>query len=282
MAFETKLKPQYSNQKSFYGKARVENEDGKKVLYSYNTKVAEIVDGKARVFGLYSNTSNRHIKEFLKQNGFKVDNSKQIMKDYGGENKGDLFKTSQDADEDRVRTAKDDSYSMEKIDESSISSTAEGAKVFKINNHMEIVAESEKTRNGFRHVAKLFVDGREVDSSKANYLNRTWESYDFESVVNNLIEKTSYVAPEQKKELESKFQQISHEKIESSFRTIGNVASLGEIFADNEKDKNTWKLRMIKAGLGESFQLPDDWESLSEKEKGKRLDLVIKTLKKEE
>jgi len=35
---------------------------------------------------------------------------------------------------------------------------------------------------------------------------------------------------------------------------------------------------MVKAGLGKGFSEPDDWNSLSEKEKGKRLDMVIKNL----
>ena len=34
------------------------------------------------VFGLYSVTTLRHIKEFLKQNGFKAETKAQIAKDY--------------------------------------------------------------------------------------------------------------------------------------------------------------------------------------------------------
>lgn len=83
MAYETNLKTKCSNQKDFYGKARTYEEDGKKVLVSYNTEVAYIKDGKAVVNGLYSQTTTKHIKEFLCQNGFKVENSKQIMADYG-------------------------------------------------------------------------------------------------------------------------------------------------------------------------------------------------------
>jgi hypothetical protein len=37
----------------------------------------------AEVFGTYSQTTLRHIKEFLLQHGFRADNSKQIMADYG-------------------------------------------------------------------------------------------------------------------------------------------------------------------------------------------------------
>ena len=77
------LEPAYSNQKSFYKKAKVRNENGKDILTSFSTDVAEIVNGKPYVKGLYSNTTTRHIKDFLKQRGFKAENSQQIMQDYG-------------------------------------------------------------------------------------------------------------------------------------------------------------------------------------------------------
>lgn len=81
MTFE--LQTKYDSRKDFYGKAITRFENGKLILKSYNTDVAEIENGQARVFGLYSQTTTRHIKEFLKQNGFKAENSKQIMQDYG-------------------------------------------------------------------------------------------------------------------------------------------------------------------------------------------------------
>lgn len=109
------LSTNYDSRASFYGKARVEtrlhgdttcpvyfhdkvlpNEAGNcslcdtpfdaevLTLISYNTEVATIAEGIARVRGTYSQTTLRHIKEFLLQNGFKAENSKQIMADYGG------------------------------------------------------------------------------------------------------------------------------------------------------------------------------------------------------
>lgn len=80
MSFD--LRPEYDTRKSFYGKARVEMDNGNKVLYSYNTKVAEIRDGRLIVYGTYSPTTLRHIKEFAKQHGFKAETSKQIKNDY--------------------------------------------------------------------------------------------------------------------------------------------------------------------------------------------------------
>ena len=93
----TFLKPIYDGRKSFYNKAIVtENAviwadgqtlkaDGEKHLYSYNTEVCYI-DAENKVHLLsswsYSATTLRHIKEFLKQNGFTADSKKQIEKDY--------------------------------------------------------------------------------------------------------------------------------------------------------------------------------------------------------
>ncbi len=79
------LEPRYDARKSFYGKAQVDTGDkgDKNKLYSYDTLVAEIKDGKPVVYGTYSATTLRHIKDWLKQNGFRADTSKQIMADYG-------------------------------------------------------------------------------------------------------------------------------------------------------------------------------------------------------
>ena len=72
----------YASQKSFYKKAFVENEKGLKNLYSYGTLVATIQGQECRVYGTYSPTTLRHIKEFLKQEGFTADTKTQILKDY--------------------------------------------------------------------------------------------------------------------------------------------------------------------------------------------------------
>lgn len=76
------LKPKFDSRKSFYGKAHVVYENGEKNLYSYNTKVATIKNGKAKVIDTYSMTTTRHIKDFLKQNNFNVNTKKDIEKKY--------------------------------------------------------------------------------------------------------------------------------------------------------------------------------------------------------
>jgi hypothetical protein len=75
------LSAQYDARDSFYGKAHVLETPEGDYLQSYDTKVAFIPkDGKPVVYGTYSNTTLRHIKEFLRQNGFGALNIDGIRK----------------------------------------------------------------------------------------------------------------------------------------------------------------------------------------------------------
>lgn len=82
MAMITELTPVYDTRKSFYGKAHVITEGNRITLRSYSTNVAYIEGGKAVVHGTYSNTTLRHIKDFLRQNGFEASSKAQIEADY--------------------------------------------------------------------------------------------------------------------------------------------------------------------------------------------------------
>lgn len=77
---EYNLEPIYDTRKSFYGKAKIVIYNNIIDLISYNTIVARIEDGKIKVFGWYSQTTARHINEFLKQNGFKSMTKKEMEK----------------------------------------------------------------------------------------------------------------------------------------------------------------------------------------------------------
>lgn len=60
-------------------------------------------------------------------------------------------------------------------------------KIFKVNKSVDVVCDSQNTRHGFRHVATYMLNGQERDSVKINYLNRAWETYEFESVLTKLM-----------------------------------------------------------------------------------------------
>jgi hypothetical protein len=67
---EMYLQPIFSDKMSFYKKAKVVFDNGKTTLYSYDTKIIEL-KGRELVYMcedyLLSQTTLRHLKEFLKQ-----------------------------------------------------------------------------------------------------------------------------------------------------------------------------------------------------------------------
>jgi hypothetical protein len=93
----TELTPAYDSRKSFYGKAKVKHINNLHLLYSYNALVCAVYgcakcdkyflnnDVAERL--LFSNTTLRHIKEFLKQyTTIKTDITKQdIIRNEGKE-----------------------------------------------------------------------------------------------------------------------------------------------------------------------------------------------------
>lgn len=75
------LMARYDARQSFYGKAKViVLKNGDQALRSYDTIVALIKDGQPIIRDLYSPTTTRHQKEFLKQNGFYVETRKDLEK----------------------------------------------------------------------------------------------------------------------------------------------------------------------------------------------------------
>ncbi len=52
---------------------------------------------------------------------------------------------------------------------------------------MEIINEYKSTRSGFTHVSKLYRNNALVCKAKCFYLNRTWESYPFQSSMKKVL-----------------------------------------------------------------------------------------------
>ncbi len=63
------------------------------------------------------------------------------------------------------------------------------------------------------------------------------------------------------------------------FNALLMVTKLGDIICNTQKEKNDWKVRMMKASLGQGVNFPDDWDSLPEDEKTRRLADALNSLK---
>ena len=77
------------------------------------------------------------------------------------------------------------------------------SRIFKVNENIEIVCDSVGTRYGFRHDARLFINGYEKEKAKCCYYNRTWERFTFESVVLKLIEQTDLLTEAEKEQFKA-------------------------------------------------------------------------------
>ena len=83
MLFE--LTPKFDSRKSFYGKALIRFEGDLKLLFSFDTPVVYIGPDRLPVMlndWDYSQTTLRHVKEFLKQNDLKAESLEQMRRDY--------------------------------------------------------------------------------------------------------------------------------------------------------------------------------------------------------
>ena len=148
-------------------------------------------------------------------------------------------------------------------------------RIFKITKEIEVVCNSESTRYGFRHLATMCRDGIEIQDGKCTYQNRTWESFEFQSVLFDVVRKAfknKLISEEEEKACDHFIREDQTDW--SGFKTTSAVAKMGELFCDNQKDKNDWKKRMLSAGI-QGLSIPEDWDTLDEDTKTARLDAVI-------
>lgn len=157
---------------------------------------------------------------------------------------------------------------------------------FKVNEEFAMGAEVYRTRYSWGHKAHLYrvrtpeQSDEYIEGVKVTYYNRTWERYEFESALFQLVDKAFKKKLITKEEHQTLYDYIKNYEEPSRFNHIAAVAKLGEVFGSNQKESNDWKARMLKAGLPEgALQMPEDWDTLSEDEKQRRLDGAIEALK---
>lgn len=71
------------------------------------------------------------------------------------------------------------------------------SRIFDISENYKAVCEVKSTRNGFNHECTLYAlygqNGVGIDTVKVNYINRTWERFEFETCLKKLIDKNQYL-----------------------------------------------------------------------------------------
>ena len=75
---------------------------------------------------------------------------------------------------------------------------------------------------------------------------------------------------------EAKQEQQEESPLAGHIKSVSMVCAMGSIMCKDQKEKNDWNKRMISTLPGTSF--PDNWDSLSEDEKQRRLEGGLKQI----
>lgn len=98
------------------------------------------------------------------------------------------------------------------------------------NKHIEFVNQSVSTRNGFKHMTTMFINGCQCAEHTVHYLNRTWECYPFQTCMRGCV----------KNELENRIENLKSEfKFKNNYKVLN--AKRREEFEEYIKDDNEIK-----------------------------------------
>lgn len=218
------LSPVKSSQKSFYGKARVEvKDDGTKVLWSYNTPVCKIENGKATLLRrgylgwASSPTTLKHVRDFLAQNGFEVGSRNELAKMY-------------------------DTEFYESVNESIVAN---------LNDEEEVKDAKELlTKEPEEHEEKIVdVDANTIDELKDSYVGNAILQC---PVCRTLIyKKPDALVKEEDSDVFNKEEPCPHCGSEDGFELVGQVAEMS-VEAEVEDDSTTGKDEVVPEDVVDS------------------------------
>lgn len=151
-------------------------------------------------------------------------------------------------------------------------------KEFILGKNTKIVAKWQKTTNGFRHMVEYHNNGKILQTRSVSYLNRSWESYQYETAIKALLDKMikkGQLDAEMRPKILAITSGQAKADLDRKFGTMSALATMGGVLGKTKKQKNSMKLSAIRATMGAGLSLPDDWEQLSEDVKEERLDKII-------
>ena len=61
-------------------------------------------------------------------------------------------------------------------------------RIFTLSKTFNVVCNSESTSYGFRHIATLHKNGISIAKAKICYYNRTWECFEYESILLKIVD----------------------------------------------------------------------------------------------
>lgn len=148
--------------------------------------------------------------------------------------------------------------------------------VFELDEQYRIVCTSKSNRTGFVHVATLEKNGVGIKTARAQYYNRTWECFQFQTVIENLLTKSFKGKDELIAAYRKKADEIGREEVEKFFKPFKALAAMADLLGGSQKEKVALKAKTLQAVPGVSF--PDDFGALPIEEQERRINKALEVL----
>jgi hypothetical protein len=109
-----------------------------------------------------------------------------------------------------------------------------------LNGKYEFINEYKNTRNGFAHKTVLLRNGYEVADNTNHYLNRTWECYRYQSVMQGCIsglinEKLNrYIELAKQRYNIKRLSKMKKEELLVSFEELSEIKELRTVYKELE------------------------------------------------
>lgn len=115
------------------------------------------------------------------------------------------------------------------------------------NREYQFINDSRNTRNGFAHDTTLFINGIEAGEASCYYINRTWERYTYQKVmqicINNMITE-EYNRFIDNFKTENNIKRMTSEKraeAKKEFYSLTNIKELQKVYKKLELNEyGTW------------------------------------------
>ncbi len=147
-------------------------------------------------------------------------------------------------------------------------------KIFTLNKNVSIVCNHEKTRSGFRHTAAIMDNGAVRYKTKECYLNRTWESYEFQTVLHKAI--NGYFDKKTAARFIKKVDKQARGEEKKRFDPVKMACAVGDLLCQTADEKANWKKRML--GTVPGIEFPEDFDQLPAEERERRLTAATEVL----
>lgn len=145
---------------------------------------------------------------------------------------------------------------------------------FQLPDGYTLETRTKSTRSGTQEISVLLKDGKEISQGDYFWSNRPWQSYTYDESNQHAIA-NSNLPPEVKDKLKKSLDRTQTEKWKDEEKQMKAMGLIAEIMSNDKKQANKNKVNLLKAKYGKALDFPDDFESLPEEEKERRLNKAI-------